>query len=50
MGGLISSTFLTLLVLPWIDARVEDTVGWAKRVRGLSGPAAAVTAPTRAEA
>ncbi len=38
MGGLISSTFLTLLVLPYVNLGVEGVAAWAKRVwRGSEG-------------
>lgn len=40
MGGLISSTFLTLLVLPWIDLNVEEFAGWARKVWSGSSPRA----------
>ncbi|MFN2441539.1 MAG: efflux RND transporter permease subunit [Thermoanaerobaculia bacterium] len=48
MGGLISSTFLTLIILPYIDMGVEGAASWFQRVwRRSSGrpadEAAAVT-------
>ena len=39
MGGLLSSTFLTLLILPYIDMRVEDTANWFRRLWTSSAPA-----------
>lgn len=39
MGGLISSTFLTLLVLPYVNLGVEGAAEWMKRVWRASGPA-----------
>jgi HAE1 family hydrophobic/amphiphilic exporter-1 len=41
MGGLISSTALTLLVLPNINLAVEGVAAWARRVWSGSGPAPA---------
>jgi HAE1 family hydrophobic/amphiphilic exporter-1 len=41
MGGLLSSTFLTLLILPYIDTRIEAVAGWFRRVWRSSAPAAA---------
>jgi HAE1 family hydrophobic/amphiphilic exporter-1 len=38
MGGLISSTVLTLVVLPYVDHGVESFAEWARRV--WSGSAA----------
>jgi hydrophobic/amphiphilic exporter-1 (mainly G- bacteria), HAE1 family len=37
MGGLISSTFLTLLVLPYINLGVEGAAAWMQRVWRASG-------------
>ncbi|MBW3566278.1 MAG: efflux RND transporter permease subunit [Acidobacteria bacterium] len=38
LGGLISSTFLTLLVLPFINDRIEATAGWVKGVWSAARP------------
>lgn len=38
MGGLISSTFLTLLVLPTYYTMFDDLANWMKRVWQASGP------------
>ena len=38
IGGLISSTVLTLLVLPYINLGVENVALWAKRLWAASGP------------
>ncbi|HVT44984.1 MAG TPA: efflux RND transporter permease subunit [Thermoanaerobaculia bacterium] len=32
MGGLVSSTFLTLLVLPYVDSLVESVADWLRRL------------------
>jgi HAE1 family hydrophobic/amphiphilic exporter-1 len=37
MGGLISASLLTLLVLPWVNLGVEGFARWVKRVWGVSG-------------
>ena len=39
MGGLLSSTFLTLLVLPYIDLLVENAANWFRRLWRSSEPA-----------
>ncbi|HUO83992.1 MAG TPA: efflux RND transporter permease subunit, partial [Thermoanaerobaculia bacterium] len=39
MGGLMSSTFLTLLILPYINDRIEAVAGWGGRVWRRSAPA-----------
>jgi hydrophobic/amphiphilic exporter-1 (mainly G- bacteria), HAE1 family len=36
MGGLISASLLTLLVLPWVNLGVEGFARWMKRVWGVS--------------
>ncbi|MGH9458834.1 MAG: efflux RND transporter permease subunit [Thermoanaerobaculia bacterium] len=36
MGGLISSTFLTLIILPYIDVLVEGAAAWFRRVWGMA--------------
>jgi HAE1 family hydrophobic/amphiphilic exporter-1 len=48
MGGLLSSTVLTLIVLPYIGYGVENAAAWASRVWAGSAPrkAAAVVQPT----
>jgi HAE1 family hydrophobic/amphiphilic exporter-1 len=38
MGGLMSSTFLTLLILPYIDILVEGAAGWFRRLWKTSAP------------
>ena len=38
MGGLISSTLLTLIVLPYINDRVESATGWMQRLWESSRP------------
>ncbi|HEY5609752.1 MAG TPA: efflux RND transporter permease subunit, partial [Thermoanaerobaculia bacterium] len=38
MGGLISSTFLTLVILPFIDMRVEAMANWARGIWSSSKP------------
>ena len=38
MGGLISSTVLTLVVLPYVNHGVENLALWARRVWSGSGP------------
>jgi HAE1 family hydrophobic/amphiphilic exporter-1 len=45
MGGLLSSTFLTLVVLPYINYGVESAAEWAKRLWSASAPQPAATAP-----
>ena len=45
MGGLISSTFLTLLVLPFINLGVEGAARWMRRLWSASAPAPASPAP-----
>jgi HAE1 family hydrophobic/amphiphilic exporter-1 len=46
MGGLMSSTFLTLLILPYIDLGVEGAANWFRRLwRGSGRAAAAAPAP-----
>lgn len=44
MGGLMSSTFLTLLILPYIDLGVEGAAEWFRKVWKRSTPAAARSA------
>jgi HAE1 family hydrophobic/amphiphilic exporter-1 len=39
MGGLMSSTFLTLIILPYIDLLVENTANWFRRLWRSSAPA-----------
>jgi HAE1 family hydrophobic/amphiphilic exporter-1 len=50
MGGLISSTVLTLIVLPYINDRVESATGWLRRLWESSRPPrpAAAESGTRA--
>lgn len=43
MGGLISSTFLTLIVLPYIDTLVEMVADWFRKLWRKSAPTARVT-------
>ncbi len=52
MGGLISSTFLTLIVLPYIDYGVESFSLWTRRLWAASRPpaATATTGSTDADA
>ena len=38
MGGLLSSTFLTLLILPYIDTLVENAALWFRRLWAGSAP------------
>ncbi|MGZ8868172.1 MAG: efflux RND transporter permease subunit, partial [Thermoanaerobaculia bacterium] len=38
MGGLLSSTFLTLLILPYIDMQVEAAANWFRRFWRSSAP------------
>lgn len=45
MGGLISSTFLTLLILPWVDLHVERLADWAGRVWRKASPDRTPEAP-----
>lgn len=40
MGGLLSSTFLTLLILPYIDLLVESAANWMRNLWTSSSPAA----------
>ena len=42
MGGLMSSTFLTLLILPYIDMGVEGVASWARRLWTSSSPDASM--------
>ena len=53
MGGLISSTFLTLIVLPYVDMAVEGAADWFRRLwrsseRKPAAPAVDVEAPAEA--
>jgi len=50
MGGLLSSTALTLIVLPYISDSVERVAEWAGRLWSASGPRRAVVAPVSAQA
>ena len=45
MGGLLSSTLLTLIVLPYINYGLENVATWAGRVWAQSGPRSVVPAP-----
>jgi HAE1 family hydrophobic/amphiphilic exporter-1 len=45
MGGLMSSTFLTLLILPYIDMGVEGAANFFRRLWRSSSPAGATAAP-----
>ena len=45
MGGLLSSTFLTLVVLPYIDLGVEGLAKWFRRLWATSGPQPEVGRP-----
>jgi len=47
MGGLISSTVLTLIVLPYITLGVEAAAAWAKNLWASSAPRRAATAPAQ---
>ncbi|HUG52838.1 MAG TPA: efflux RND transporter permease subunit [Vicinamibacteria bacterium] len=46
MGGLLSSTVLTLVVLPFISDAIERFAEWAGRVWSASGPMRPVKAPS----
>jgi hypothetical protein len=46
MGGLLSSTVLTLVVLPYINSGLEDFAAWVRRVGTASRPARATGAST----
>jgi hydrophobic/amphiphilic exporter-1 (mainly G- bacteria), HAE1 family len=48
MGGLLSSTFLTLLILPSIDMWVEGAANWLRRVWHSSAPVARPAEPAPA--
>jgi hydrophobic/amphiphilic exporter-1 (mainly G- bacteria), HAE1 family len=48
MGGLISSTVLTLLVLPYITIGVEGVANWMRGLWRVSSPAAAGTSAVAA--
>ncbi|HUP48118.1 MAG TPA: efflux RND transporter permease subunit, partial [Thermoanaerobaculia bacterium] len=45
MGGLISSTFLTLIILPYIDMGVEGAASWFGRLWKTSARKAAAPGP-----
>jgi len=45
MGGLLSSTLLTLIVLPYINYGLENVAAWAGRVWVRSAPAPRAVAP-----
>jgi len=47
MGGLISSTALTLIVLPYISYGVESFAGWLGRVWRAGAPRPAAPAEGR---
>ena len=44
MGGLISSTVLTLIVLPYINVGVEGLAAWARSLWSASAPRGATPA------
>ncbi len=46
MGGLSSSTILTLLVLPWIDHWIEALASWLRRTWAGSAESLAAASPT----
>jgi HAE1 family hydrophobic/amphiphilic exporter-1 len=48
MGGLISSTVLTLVVLPYINHGVESAAAWASHLWSSSTPAASLAAAPEA--
>jgi hydrophobic/amphiphilic exporter-1 (mainly G- bacteria), HAE1 family len=50
MGGLMSSTLLTLLILPYVDLHVEMVANWFRRLWRNSGPAPVVETPAEASA
>lgn len=50
MGGLLSSTFLTLLILPYIDVLVENAANWFRRLWRSTAPGATAEAPAAAAA
>lgn len=45
MGGLLSSTFLTLIILPYIDLGVEGASDWFRRLWKSSGAPVPASAP-----
>jgi HAE1 family hydrophobic/amphiphilic exporter-1 len=55
IGGLLSSTVVTLIVLPYVNIGVENLARWLRRVWGISrprraaeaGPAASPAEPAR---
>ncbi|MEO8217756.1 MAG: efflux RND transporter permease subunit [Acidobacteriota bacterium] len=49
MGGLISSTFLTLIVLPYVDLGVEGVANWFKRLWRNSSPTRLAAPPPEIE-
>jgi HAE1 family hydrophobic/amphiphilic exporter-1 len=38
IGGLLSSTVVTLIVLPYVNIGVENVARWLRRVWGVSRP------------
>jgi HAE1 family hydrophobic/amphiphilic exporter-1 len=50
MGGLLSSTLLTLIVLPYVSDTIERLVGWAGRLWSASAPGTAPAAAVASEA
>ncbi|HUG80607.1 MAG TPA: efflux RND transporter permease subunit [Bryobacterales bacterium] len=49
MGGLLSSTFLTLLILPYIDMVVEGVADWFRNLWRASAPRPKVERPPSTE-
>jgi HAE1 family hydrophobic/amphiphilic exporter-1 len=45
IGGLITSSLLTLVVVPVVYVYLDDLAAWARRVMGLQAPAADAGAP-----
>jgi hypothetical protein len=39
MGGLMSSSILTLTVLPWVNVRIEGIARWMRSLWARSAPA-----------
>ena len=49
IGGLITSTFLSLLVIPVVFTYVDDTLAWLRRRMRHASPATTLPAPSAAE-
>jgi HAE1 family hydrophobic/amphiphilic exporter-1 len=48
MGGMLSSTILTLIVLPYINLSIEDGVAWCRRIWAASAPRTPAASPSGA--